>query len=335
MHRYRVGSVPYVNAVPLIHAFQEHDDLTPVQVVFEVPSQLPALLDAQAVDAILVSSAYALTHPGLRAAREVGIASTGPVESVKVFSKVPWGQIQILATDLSSMTSNALAQIILAEDYGIRPRTVPMAPDLSTMLNHADAAVLIGDIGMMTEPPEGVEQMDLGQAWFGLTGLPFVWALWVGREGLTPELAGTLEASLMSSSLGWESTQSLLHFEQTPAQDLQEELNGFLGTAEVQAITELLGFEVLDTKALAQTIRSRRQEVLDAVAAEVAWPRDRLERYLTRTMSYQLDEPFHEALEVFAERLVRHGLTSATYPITWVQSDPEEDPDDRFAGIEE
>ena len=38
----------------------------------------------------------------------------------------------------------------------------------------------------------GLRVMDLGSAWSEFTGLPFVWALWVGREALTPELAGIL-----------------------------------------------------------------------------------------------------------------------------------------------
>ena len=59
------------------------------------------------------------------------------------------------------------------------------------MLAVCDAAILSGDKGMMADG-SGLHVMDLGREWREMTGLPFVWALWVGGEGLTPELSGYL-----------------------------------------------------------------------------------------------------------------------------------------------
>ncbi|MFX8389395.1 MqnA/MqnD/SBP family protein, partial [Acinetobacter baumannii] len=50
----RVGSVPYVNAAPLVWSLERHG----VEVVTAVPSGLPALLAAGEVQAILVSSVF-------------------------------------------------------------------------------------------------------------------------------------------------------------------------------------------------------------------------------------------------------------------------------------
>lgn len=187
---YAVGCVPYLNAKPLVEPFRS--DNSPVQVRFEVPSKLPAMLDRGEVQAILVSSIESLRRP--RVADGVSISTLGEVMSVRLFSRVPFEKIERLALDQSSMTSNALVQILLAELHGCRPIASAMPPDLDLMLEHADAGLLIGDNGMRTEG-SGLHIMDLGAAWTELTGLPFVWALWVGEDGLTPELAGHLAAA--------------------------------------------------------------------------------------------------------------------------------------------
>lgn len=90
MPAYRVGCVPYVNALPLVVGLAEDD----VEVVFDVPSRLATLLDAGEVQAALVSSIEALRRPGARVVDGIGIGSFGPVESVRLFSKVPYGMIQ-------------------------------------------------------------------------------------------------------------------------------------------------------------------------------------------------------------------------------------------------
>lgn len=186
---FTVGSVPYVNAIPLTIELEQ--PRSSVSVIYEVPSQLPPLLESREAQAILVSSVDALRTPGRRMAGGVCIGSNGPVESVRLFSKVPFRGIESLALDSSSMTSNRLAQVILAEKYHVRPRTSTMPPDIGQMLEEADACILIGDIGM-TAPSGDLIVLDLGEAWTEMTGKPFVWAAWIGAEDLTPELAGLL-----------------------------------------------------------------------------------------------------------------------------------------------
>ncbi|MBN9501487.1 MAG: menaquinone biosynthesis protein [Armatimonadetes bacterium] len=205
MTRYTVGCVSYVNAIPLVEMFEEMGAASPVRVLYDVPSRLPALLESGEADAILVSSVDALRVADRRMAEGVCIGSRGAVKSVRLFSKVPPAEIQKLALDQSSMTSNRLAQIILGERYGVRPETVELAPNLETMLEQADACVLIGDIGMMTDG-SGLTVLDLGAEWVALTGKPFVWAAWIGNEKVTPELAWWLNraAACVGSSDGAE-----------------------------------------------------------------------------------------------------------------------------------
>ena len=63
------------------------------------------------------------------------------------------------------------------------------------MLRQADACLLIGDAGMLADG-NGLNVLDLGHAWRRLTGLPFVYAVWLGQaENLTPHLIQSLTAA--------------------------------------------------------------------------------------------------------------------------------------------
>ena len=200
MPQFTVGSVPYVNAIPLVAKFETEQD-PPVRVIYAVPSKLPELLESGEADAILVSSVDALRHPGRRMVDGVCIGSNGPVKSVRLFSKVPFEQIQSLALDQSSMTSNRLAQVVLKERHGISPWAEPELPNQAEMLAKHDACVLIGDIGMLAST-EGLHVLDLGEAFTSLTGLPFVWAAWIGGKGLTAELADDLRIAARYMPVG-------------------------------------------------------------------------------------------------------------------------------------
>ena len=123
---YTVGSVSYTNARPLIHSLAGK-----VRVELAVPSALPELLDSGEAQAVMVSSFDALRTPGRVFAEGCSISSLGDADSVRLFSKVPFGSIQSLALDQSSLTSNHLAQVLLKERYGVTPTVETARPDLN------------------------------------------------------------------------------------------------------------------------------------------------------------------------------------------------------------
>lgn len=188
-----IGCVPYVNAKPIVDRFH-FGPPTDIEVIYDVPSRLPALLDSGSAEAVLASSFDALATPDRTFAEGVSISTFGPVQSVRLFSKVHPVHIRTLALDQSSLTSNHLAQIVLRERYDASAECVQMEPELNSMLNSCDACVLIGDKGMSADAT-GLKVLDLGEEWFALTGLPFVWALWIGNKHLSGELVYELNES--------------------------------------------------------------------------------------------------------------------------------------------
>ena len=177
----KLGAVSYLNTRPLVHGLDARQDLFSVR--FDVPAQCAALLHEGRIDLGLIPAIeylrgdYAIV-PG------VAIGSNGPVASVAIFSRVPVEQIKVLAMDISSRTSVALTRILCAQRWHIAPKLTPAEPDLRAMLAKADAALIIGDPALSIDAEgQGLHKIDLGQEWKSLTGLPFVYAMWSGRDG--------------------------------------------------------------------------------------------------------------------------------------------------------
>lgn len=192
----RIGSVPYLNARPLVDWFHTPEGRnTGVEVVYAVPSQLARMVQQGEVACATVSSIELFRNPSWQAVPQIAIASTGRVLSVRLFCKVPVEAVRSVALDTSSLTSAALVKVLFARRWGITPAYLPAQPDLTAMLQKADAALLIGDRGMIA-PEDGLCVIDLGLAWYEWTGLPFVWALWLGQQQqITPRLIQLLEGA--------------------------------------------------------------------------------------------------------------------------------------------
>jgi chorismate dehydratase len=179
MRPVRLGAVTYLNARPLVHGLERHERFA---VRFDVPATCATLLHRNEIDVGLVPSIEYLARPGYRFVPGAGVVSHGSVASVALFSSRPIEQVRSIALDASSRTSAALTRVLCERRFGIRPRFETAPPDLDRMLAACDAALLIGDIALYVDHVGlGLRKIDLGEAWTALTGLPFVWAAWVGR----------------------------------------------------------------------------------------------------------------------------------------------------------
>jgi chorismate dehydratase len=185
MESFRLGTVPYLNARPLVHGLSEHQSVTLAH-----PSHLAELLLRGEVQVGLVPAFYLCQKGGV--ALDVGVLATlGSAESVLLFYRRRLEQVRRLATNAHSLSSNAVARIILREAFGCVPEVITQEADLEAMLRDCDAAVLIGDYAMQRSG-DPVPRLDLGAAWTDLTGLPMVWALWVAVDEATAEAARPL-----------------------------------------------------------------------------------------------------------------------------------------------
>lgn len=192
--RVRLGAVSYLNSRPLIEGLAE--SVPEARLLLDYPSRLADGLARGGLDVALVPSIEALSEPDYEIISDACVATRGPVLSVKLYFRKPPGDVRSLALDEGSRTSAALARLMLTERFGVEPRIEKFTLESKIEETTADAVLMIGDRAILPPAVPFVEEWDLGEEWLNWTGLPFVFALWVGRRGV--EL-GRVEAALASA----------------------------------------------------------------------------------------------------------------------------------------
>jgi len=181
----RIGAVSYLNSKPLVEDLAEL--LPEAEIQLDYPSRLADELSAGRLDVGLIPSVECFCEPGYEVISDACVATHGPVLSVKLYFRRHPGAVRRLALDEGSRTSAALARIMLLERFGVDPERVPLPIDRSTADDDVDAFLLIGDRAMHTPDEQFHTVWDLGDEWLRWTGLPFVFAMWVAREGAADE----------------------------------------------------------------------------------------------------------------------------------------------------
>ncbi|MFN9367493.1 MAG: MqnA/MqnD/SBP family protein, partial [Planctomycetia bacterium] len=108
----------YLNTKPLVHGLSAAG----VDVRYDLPSRLADQLAAGRLDVALIPTIEVFRGDGYRVVSDACIACRGPVMSVTLFFRTAVQRVTTLAVDEGSRTSAALARILLAERFGVRPR---------------------------------------------------------------------------------------------------------------------------------------------------------------------------------------------------------------------
>ncbi|MFN0149255.1 MAG: menaquinone biosynthetic enzyme MqnA/MqnD family protein [bacterium] len=208
----RVAKIPYLNSQPFYGALDGNDapreaDLRArgFETIEMAPAQLGDLAREGRVDAGLIPAAdyFALSARtgGARYERlgDFGISVRGRVESVLLLSEKPLAQLggaRIGVTE-ESATSVRLLRLLLEVAHGVTP-----AAYVRGARENVDACLLIGDEALAATAANAPAPFvyDLAEEWETWQDLPFVFAVWVARDGVdaaeTLRLAALLDASL-------------------------------------------------------------------------------------------------------------------------------------------
>ena len=191
MRKLRISAISYLNTAPLMWDFEHGDAGSHFEISYTIPSACArSLADGTADIGIIPAAAY--THiPGLQILPDVAIASRRAVRSILLVSKVPLDKVRTVALDTSSMTSVALAKILLQWLGGER-EYASMEPDVEKMLAHHDAGLLIGDPALQVDRSR-YHTLDLAEEWIRITGKPFVFAFWAVRGEALKEMDSSLD----------------------------------------------------------------------------------------------------------------------------------------------
>jgi chorismate dehydratase len=172
---FRVGAVGFLNTVPLTRGLEE-------EMIYATPARLAEMLQRDELDAALVSVVHVLFNDRYDILDGIAIASLGEVKSILLAHRKPLREAKEIYCDPASLTSTQLLRVLLAE-RGLQPEFKPLANYDFTAL--PDYAMLIGDPALnFALGPHEHEIWDLGAAWYELTNLPFVYAVWALRRGV-------------------------------------------------------------------------------------------------------------------------------------------------------
>jgi chorismate dehydratase len=213
----RFVSSPYSNQLPLAHFIPSIAPHARLETT-EQPSTVLALLDSGAADAVLLPVAALASRPDLVVIDGLGVCALQKVRSVLLKCRVPLRDVRTVEEDPASLSSNTLTRVLFQNLW----RT-PLHLVKAGALPETDAKVMIGDHALCA-PTAASGDIDLAAAWHELTGLPFVFAVWVHRLGHphAEALADIAHASkrkgvaelpmlarLMSQRLGLDEAESL------------------------------------------------------------------------------------------------------------------------------
>ncbi|MFV0128391.1 menaquinone biosynthetic enzyme MqnA/MqnD family protein [Streptomyces sp. HMX112] len=207
--RPRVGHIQFLNCMPLYWGLARTGTLLDLELTKDTPEKLSERLIAGDLDIGPVTLVEYLRHADeLVAFPDLAVGCDGPVMSCVIVSQQPLERLDgaRVALGSTSRTSVRLAQLLLAERYGVTPEYSTCPPDLGPMMREAEAAVLIGDAALRASlhdaPRLGLQVHDLGRMWKDWTGLPFVFAVWAVRKDYLarePELTRRVHEAFLAS----------------------------------------------------------------------------------------------------------------------------------------
>ncbi|HMD43171.1 MAG TPA: menaquinone biosynthesis protein [Candidatus Acidoferrum sp.] len=207
MKSLRISIVQYLNTAPLVRGLTHGPLRGKYELSFTVPSECAEALRTRQVDIAIIPAIEYQRIDGLVILPDLSIASKTSVRSLLLISKKPIQEVQKIALDRSSRSTQAMTKILCAKRWHIEPEYFEMAPDLPEMLDKADAALLIGDpalqfavTGRRSAGKHGLSNLkvyDVVEKWRGLTNLPAVLAVWAGwPERIGKEVVQDFQDSL-------------------------------------------------------------------------------------------------------------------------------------------
>jgi chorismate dehydratase len=179
----RIAAVSYLNTKPLTYGLQKGLIQDQIELTYKYPSLVAHDLIQDNVDIALLPVAMIpqLSNPEI--VSDFCIGTTGEVASVCLFSDVPLHEIETILLDYQSRTSVALLKILMEKHWKIKPTLLEADTDFEKKIHGKTAGLVIGDRAFV-QRNTSTYSFDLGLAWKELTGLPFVFAVWLSNKKL-------------------------------------------------------------------------------------------------------------------------------------------------------
>ena len=181
-----MGKISYINASPVYYGLDHGLLPSWLKMVPDVPSALNRKIKTGQIQVSPISAAfYAMNHRDLLLLPDLSISCNGRVLSVILASNYPIDDLEGKKVMFSRESASAASFLkMIFNQRKVSPvYEVGSVNNFQRISNSVDAVLVIGDAAL-THPWDQVFKysIDLGQLWYEMTQLPFVFAVWVVRR---------------------------------------------------------------------------------------------------------------------------------------------------------
>jgi chorismate dehydratase len=184
----RINLVESLEFQPLIYGLKNDLGKDMFEIVYsDLLESARRLRDGEVELSLIPSIEYARTREVWNIIPGIGISSFTNILNAQLFFKKGLKGLKTVAMSDQAGSAAVLLKILMQEKYMMDPEYLVMPVDLVQMLKRADAALVTGDQALDLFH-QNQNRLDLNEEWFDLTGLPFVYSFWAGREfTVTPD----------------------------------------------------------------------------------------------------------------------------------------------------
>jgi chorismate dehydratase len=180
--KYRLALVEYLNTFPFSEGMKLAGLDQQIDVQRVSPATCATLFQSGQVDISLCPVGALEDMPGHEICSDYCIGADGDVDTVMLLSQVPMHQIEKVRLDPNSKTSNKLVQVLTDRYWKVRWKFYH-----DTKEEVPTSCVMIGD-KVFDQKKNYPIRYDLAGAWKSMTGLPMVFAVWIARPDVPPEV---------------------------------------------------------------------------------------------------------------------------------------------------
>lgn len=245
LRKYKVAAVNYLNTKPFLYGIFNSPVCEQLDLDLAVPSECARLLETGEVDFGLVPVAALADMEEYYLLSDFCIGATGSVQTVGIFSEVPIEEVKKVYLDFHSRTSVELCKLLTKDHWNIHPSFETSFTGFEkTAIKGTTAGLVIGDKAIEIRDRYPFFY-DFGKAWQAMTGLPFVFAIWVSRRPIPDEFVAQFNAALQK---GLDLIPHLLYILPAPAANFSleryftENISYALDKAKMKGLQKFLGF---------------------------------------------------------------------------------------------
>lgn len=179
----RIAMVGYLNTLPFEYGLKRLSRFLPLQLILDTPARCAQHFSDGTADVALVPVGALPALPDHEVILDYCIGCDGPVKTVCLLSHTEPKDWQLVWLDTHSRTSRLLTQIVVNQHLELAVDYADLRVSNMSPLTTGEAVLMIGD-KVFEQADSYPYRLDLGTVWQEMTGLPFVFAVWVKRKGL-------------------------------------------------------------------------------------------------------------------------------------------------------